>query len=866
VTAQRPPARAPRHYLAGAALACGVLALAAFVSVDAARWWHRPVPGFLVLPNRVVPVASLPGWPTERIQDLFLAEVVEVEGRHVESSAEIYAAAAARPPGSPITYTFRRGSRTWTRTIDSFEFAGSDVLLLYGAFILNGIVFGLVGIAVWVLRPDRPAARAMLAFGLSVAVFALAAVGVYDPDPLWLRVHKLAENLAPATLVQLAVVFPASRMGAWRRRVVAAAWVVSIGFAVVHQVVLFDLPKSLAVGNLSYRYLFVVGVVFVGRMVGAYRWGSPLERNKIRVVTFAALLGVAFPALLLGMSGLTGGAVPVNAAAFTAFLFPLGLGYAIVRHDLFEIDTLARRLVHYAVLTALTSAVYAAVVILSTSMLSQAGSPLLPLHFALGAVLVLMPLRDRVQRVVDRVCFRPAYDAAAILERTSTAIGSTLDVEGIAATIVARADEAVATEGGVLYLRGKDDAFHVAGGRGVASGGAPSVAPDHPLVRLLASGRVVTWYGDAEPASAPLVLGSVPSEVVVPMVFRERLIGFLALGPRHSGRYYAAEDVQFLRTLANQAALSILHAEGYQELHALTVTLEQKVADRTAALGRANEDLQDSLSRLGEAYRELQQSQEKLVHSEKMATLGRLAAGVAHEVSTPLGAALSSLHLARDLIAEYHQSIDDPAVSPADHRELAGELDVMAKRAQQWTEKAAKFILAVKAHTRGYEAAPSSTFEVECVVRETETLLHHRVQAAGCALRVLVEPPVARLRGDPTKLGQVLTNLITNGIDAYADACRAGDIDVVVGGEAGQVVISVRDRGCGIAPENVARVYEELFTTKPPGRGTGLGLAIVRDLVSNHFGGTVDLASVPGEGTTFTLSLPGAAPDAVAAA
>jgi signal transduction histidine kinase len=847
------------HYACGALLGLAILALAAAVSLHAARWWGAPFPGFFVLANRLVPAAALPGWPTEDVAALFLAEVVAVEGRPIASSAEVYAAAAARPVGSPITYAFRRGGRTWERTIRSFTFTGSDVILVFGTYVLNGLIFGLIATAVWVLRPDLPAARGMLAFGVTTCLFALTGARVYEPSPWVLRLHMLAEALLPAAVVHLAFVFPTTRPAAARRLAIVGAWAVSGLLGLLIQVVLFDVPRALPVGNLFYLNYAAVASVFVWRMVVAYRRGSALERNKIRVVTLAVLPGSAFPAAL-AISGVTGGLLPVNAAAFTAFFFPLGLAYGTLRHDLFEIDTVVRRLVHYAVLTALTTLLYLAMLAVATGVLRQAiQSPLLPLHFALGVVLILLPLRDRVQRVVDRVCFRPAYDARRVLEDVSLALGSTLDIEVIAATVIARADEALSFEAGVLYLRAPDDRFRVAGGQGSAWGDAPGLGADAAIAKRLARGRVVTWYADAEAVGGPLPLGPVQAEVVVPMIFRERLVGFLALGPRRSGRYYAADDVQFLRTLANQTALSILHAEAYEELHTLTVTLEQKVADRTAELGRANAELQGSLARLGDAYRELQQSQEKLVRSEKLATLGRLAAGVAHEVSTPLGAALSSLRLARDLVAEYRESIGDPAVGAADHREIAAELDAVASRAQEWTEKAAKFILAVKAHTRGYEAAPTSTFDVERVVHETEVLLHHRMHAAGCALRLRLGPATPAVRGDPTKLGQVLTNLITNGIDAYEEAGRSGDIEIVIGADGGQVVIAVRDRGCGIAPEHQARVYEELFTTKPPGRGTGLGLAIVRDLVTNHFGGTINLESVPGGGTTFTVRLPGVA-------
>jgi len=857
-------ARRPRHWAVAALIGLATLGFAAAVSVDAVGWWGRTFPGFLVLPNRLVPVASLPGWPTQAGEAIFQAEVVAVDGRPLASSGDVYAAAAAHPPGTGIAYTFRRAGRTWSDTIVSLPFRGSDVLLLFGVFVLNGLVFGVVGITVWLLRPDLPAARGLLAFGLTAAAFMLSAAGLYGSTPGILRVHMLAEALFPAALVHLAFVFPARRGSAWRGRAIAAAWMVSAVLGVASQVVLFDLPRSLRLGNLCYQYIGAVSLVFVARMVAAYRRGSALERNKIRVVILAAIPGVAFPALLVALSGLTGGALPVNAAAFTMFLFPLGLGYATLRHDLFEIDAVVRRLVHYIVLTALTTLLCLAILALTTGLLREAAtSPLLPLHFALAVVLLLMPLRDRVQTMVDRVCFRPSYDANRVLEDISAALGATLDVELIAATVLARTDDALAVEAAALYLAAPDGSFAAAGGEGAPWGEVPTVPAAAPLVRALATGQVVTWYADPHAHGGALPLGALAAELVVPMLFGQRLVGFLAFGPRRSGKYYTAADAQFLRTLANQTTLSIRHAEAYEALHGLTLTLEQKVDERTGELGRANVELQDSLARLRDAYRELEQSQERLVHAEKMATLGRLAAGVAHEVSTPLGATLTSLRVARELIAEYRDSIGDPGVTPDDHRQIASELETAASRAEQWTAKAAHFILAVKAHTRGYAATPTSTFDVAEVVRETAVLLQHEVQTAGCGLRVAIAPDLPRLQGDPIKLGQVLTNLVSNGVDAIEDAGRTGDIEITVGADAGTIAIAVRDQGCGIAPEHRERVYEEMFTTKRAGRGTGLGLAIVRDLVINHFGGTVDFDSTPGVGTTFTLRLPAAADAAV---
>lgn len=842
------------HCAAAGMLALGVVTLAALCLSTALGWWGRTFPGFVVTPNRVVASVSLSGWPAEG-NDVFLAEIVSVDGRPIRTGGDVYAHVAAKPAGTSFVYGLRREARTWSQALPSRVFTGSNAALVFGSFLLNGLIFGLVSIAVWALRPELPAARAMLVFGLAVAAYVLAAGPMYDASPVFLRLHALAETLLPAAVLQLALVFPTWRRLGWHRRAMVTAWTASLAVALAWQIVLFDAARFVAVGNLCCVGFGVGLAVFIVRCVTAYRRGSALERTKIGVVVLSALPAGILPAVLFALSGLTDGRVPVNSAGFTAFLFPLGLGYAIVRHDLFEIDTVVRRLVHYVVLTVLMMLLYGAVLLVSADVLHlDARSPLLPLHFALGIVLLLLPLRDRAQGLVDRVCFRQRYDARTVLERTSLALGSTLDVEIIAATVLAQVDDALSIEAGALYVAQRDGGFAVAGEHGMPWSSAPAIEPTDVLVRQLARNRVVSWYSDDGDAEPPIALGAVQSHVLVPMAFRDRPIGFLALGPRRSGQYYRAHDIQFLRTLANQAALSILHAQAYQELHELTLTLEHKVSARTM-------ELEESVHHVREAYRELEQSQERLICAEKTATLGRLAAGVAHEVSTPLGATMTDLRVARELVAEYANAIDDTRVTPDDHRTIARELDEMVSQAQQWTEKAAKFILAMKAHTRGYDDGTASNFEVARVVDETALLLQHRATATSCGLRVMMAEDLPRLHGDPIKLGQVLTNLITNGLDAYESARRMGDVEIAVTGERETIVVTVTDRGCGIAPEHLPRIFEELFTTKPPGRGTGLGLAIVRDLVHVHFGGTIEVVSVPDQGTTFTLRFPAARDD-----
>ena len=174
----------------------------------------------------------------------------------------------------------------------------------------------------------------------------------------------------------------------------------------------------------------------------------------------------------------------------------------------------------------------------------------------------------------------------------------------------------------------------------------------------------------------------------------------------------------------------------------------------------------------------------------------------------------------------------------------------------KWTTKAAGYVRSIKAHTRNLDAVQERPFELPQLIEDTRMLLSHRLRLSSCSVTVDC-PQRLTLYGDPGKLGQVLTNLITNAIDAYEDHGSAdGRIHIEVTATTQEVAIAVQDTGCGIVPEHLERIFEELFTTKPPGKGTGLGLSISRDIISDCFAGHIEVASTPRVGSRFTLRLP----------
>jgi C4-dicarboxylate-specific signal transduction histidine kinase len=258
---------------------------------------------------------------------------------------------------------------------------------------------------------------------------------------------------------------------------------------------------------------------------------------------------------------------------------------------------------------------------------------------------------------------------------------------------------------------------------------------------------------------------------------------------------------------------------------------------------------------LEKALDTLRQNQGQLVHSEKMASLGKLTAGIAHEMNTPLAAVRSSLDELKKLTEEYRDSIGDPDVQEADHREIAADMLKALDIASRAGEKASGFVRSIKGQTRDMGTKDKQVFDLVRVVEEAVLLLSHAVRNAKCEVRTDFRTKPAPVLGIPDRFSQVVTNLVTNAVDAM-ESKGGGSVAVLVQSVGAEVVVSVSDQGMGISPDAMERIFEPLFTTKPVGKGTGLGLTIIQDIVQGDFAGRIEVESRLGEGSTFSVHLP----------
>ncbi|HZR84657.1 MAG TPA: ATP-binding protein [Candidatus Binatia bacterium] len=823
------------------AIAGAAALLAARTTATSLDWVGRVFPGFMVIENRVIAAIGLPSWNGARVENLYLHELVSVDGRPLASADQLARDIARRAPGTPVRYEIRRHGDDREVTIATQRFERADWTMLFGVYLWNGVVFLAAGLLAWSLSPLRPLPRAFLAFGASCALFLFTAMDLYGPWTFF-DLHLLSEALVPAAGLQLLLLFPVEhRLARWR---FAGYPIALLLFALLE--VFRDRPAPfLRVFDACALYLSGVSLFFGLRQILEYRRAtSALARQRVRVVTLGTVFGLALPGLIVLVSLALGRGLGMNAIAFTFFLFPVALSYAIVKHDLFEIDAMVKRAAYYLVLTGAVGVLYAGGLLVLNLALQSTGLARTPAVLAAFTVAVLVAfnaLRSRLQGFVDRVFFRTRYDGARVLAEVGEQLASALRHDEISALVHSALGDAIPNLGVRLFFTTDEDGRV----REIATG----IEMDPGLAAAIAPGRILTVDDPAELFASDDVRRSVRealrglgAAVAVPMRLRNRTVGVLAIGTKRSGLFYTAGDAQFLLALAHQTATALQNAASYEKLVSLNAELEDRVAQRTSQLSAANADLAGSNAELERAYADLKAAEVQLVQSAKMASLGRLAAGVAHEINNPVSFIASNLEPLRS-------RLDRAAASPDDAPRLLGQarelLDVMAKGA----ERTIAVVRDLRSFSRINEARRKNVDlreGLDVTIRLLETRWRDRIAIRRSYADV---PPV---ECEPSQINQVFMNLIANACDAIDGA---GEIFVDVAERDAAVVVAIRDSGRGIPREQLERIFDPFFTSKDVGEGTGLGLAIVHGIVAAH-GGRVEVDSAPGAGSTFRVFLP----------
>lgn len=578
--------RHPLQTLVAAGLLLAALALQAAFLANMIRWREAPDRGWISMaqlgPNVIWQTRPLGEEAGLRTGD----EILSINGERYETRDEMLALLDLEI-GATNVYEIRRGERVLRVPVTTRPLGVARVALQSGVFWLLGSLFVALGLLVFLMKPYHGPSWAFLALataaGVTVTYFAPSA----PLEPRWLdRVALVLVPFLPSALLGLTAYFPQRHAFiAEHPRRLLPAFALSAGLAAAALALApkaADLPPGLFLA--TYGYLLASVAVFLGVNLWSFlRARSPAVRLQSLVIFTG--LGIAFlPPVVELFSNLAmrRSFFPYPLLFYLAFLgvFPLSIAYAIVRHDLFEIDVIVRRTYGYLLSTAIVLGLHAVTV----SSLNVAvgpsdvlSSPFFAVGFVLAMVFFMQPLQGRIQRVVDRAFYRQQYDYRATIGQVSERMTTLLDPEDVQRTLVGSVVEEMFLENGLLLLvEGEGLRAGVVTGEEppVEPGAAVTLAP--ALARVLLEGREPVFRHEIE--LAPRYEGerdalrasfdALEAELMMPIVLQGAVRAVLSLGRKKSGRMFTREDVDLLRTLCNQSAIALENARLFDEVAA----------------------------------------------------------------------------------------------------------------------------------------------------------------------------------------------------------------------------------------------------------------------------------------------------------
>lgn len=350
----------------------------------------------------------------------------------------------------------------------------------------------------------------------------------------------------------------------------------------------------------------------------------------------------------------------------------------------------------------------------------------------------------------------------------------------------------------------------------VAQTGEPIIVTDAQR-----DSRVAQWVDDATGFQTRSIL-------CVPIRSKGDVIGVIQVLNKLE-RSFTEQDQELLALIAAEAGVAIENARLYG-------TLEERVNQRTQELTNTN-------ARLHHTLNDLKDTQTQLIQSEKMAALGKLVAGVAHEINTPLGALASNTDLFNRGFRKLGSSVDEKGKS------LMATLDPLLRSNSDACQRISGIVKNLKTFARLDEAEWKSA-DLRGGMDSTLTLVYHLHKGRIEIIREYEELPLVQCY--PGQINQIFMNILVNAIQAIDGP---GRIWVRMRREEDIVKIEIQDTGAGIAQDHLPRIFDPGFTTRAVGVGTGLGLAICYKIIQNH-SGHIQVISQRGVGTTFTVLLP----------
>ena len=621
---------------------------------------------------------------------------------------------------------------------------------------------------------------------------------------------------------------------------------------------------------------------------------TPDLRQQMKWITRGVALG-ALPFFLLQSLPRAAGFIPetwVDVAIFPLMLVPTSFGYAISRYKLADVDVIFKRGVTYTLATASV----VTMIVLAGELLGSGLEPvgmLARVGVTIIAALLFSPIKDQFQVWLDKIFYGERYSMRHTLVDFGRALGSEVRSENLLDRIVDRLSRAFSVDHAAVFVESiaEPERFLPAFVRGVNT----PVNPDLTFLKG-STERPYLFFQDAILGFNYFIPCRVKNRVIAYMALGqtrkgdylnsedlellEAMSDYVGIALENSRLYKSLEQraseyhdlKDFSENIIESINVGVVVEDVHGRMAGWNKALENMTGlSRSATVGKPTEEAipPDFLHRLSE-YRYLYKQQwngltvnfsvtslldksgatrgrliiidditdrirleDQLVQNDKLTSIGLLAAGVAHEVNTPLA-----------VISSYSQMLRKQ-IAPGDTG-----YKLLEKITAQ-TFRASEIVNSLLSFSR-MNAAEFAAVDIHKVINETLSLLEHSFKTAQIqvASDLLAEAPM--VTGNAGKLQQVFLNLFLNARDAMPEGGVLGIRTSIV---EGRIEIVVTDSGVGISREHIKKIYDPFFTTKIAGKGTGLGLSVSYGIVQEH-GGSISVESSLGRGTSFRLDFP----------
>jgi sigma-B regulation protein RsbU (phosphoserine phosphatase) len=565
---------------------CTISMVAALSRVD------KPFPGFLIYSWPNVGSLSLKEWPGRQAGLEFLDRIVAVDGQPVRNGRDVQDVIKHKTPGALVNYVVELEGKTREITLPVSIFGKKDFVLIFLIAFLCGLILCTLGIIVVSLKPNISSSWVFLVLCLSLGGYMITSFDIMTSYHLS-RFHLVLLVIYPFSIFHLALIFPD------KKRIVVRfpaleylIYLPTFVLIVAWQIYLFTFPQLLdsesalssiltykLLGSIT-RMFILLSVIFFLILVfhSLFKASSISARQRARMILFGITVGFLPPVIIMMAAQLLKVTFPWNFLVFFVIFFPASIAYSIVRHNLFDADTIIRRTVGYVVVTAVVVGAYVVVsVILNVLMGKQlAQSRVFPILFTLGVILVFNPLRDRIQALVDRIFFRKEYDYGAIIDKIGSAITSLMDLGQILKRLTQTfIDDMFINTTSVMLLSSDGSSYQVylADGENNQDVEKIAIKRDEPLIEIIENEKKELTKNDVleDPRYRPVAekcavnFEALRASLMVPLVFQDRVIGTLNLGEKKSGKFYNREDIDLLHAVSNQGAVAIENARLFQE-------------------------------------------------------------------------------------------------------------------------------------------------------------------------------------------------------------------------------------------------------------------------------------------------------------